>query len=48
MEKENIILDKSFQFALEIINFAEILNANKKFLLSNQLYFVPVLLLEQT
>jgi four helix bundle protein len=38
MEKENIILDKSFQFALEIINFAEILNANKKFLLSNQLF----------
>ncbi len=38
MEKENIILDKSFQFALDIIDFAELLNERKKFLLSNQLF----------
>lgn len=38
MEKENVILDKSFQFALEIIDFTESLNASRKFLLSNQLF----------
>ncbi|MEI6556109.1 MAG: four helix bundle protein [Paludibacter sp.] len=38
MEKENVILDKSFQFALEIINFAELLNEKKKYLLSNQIF----------
>ena len=38
MEKENVILDKSFQFALEIINFAEVLNEKKKYLLSNQIF----------
>ncbi len=37
MEKENVILEKSFQFALEIIDFVELLNENKKFVLSKQL-----------
>ena len=38
MEKENVILDKSFQFALEIIDFTELLNEKRKFLLSNQIF----------
>lgn len=38
MEKQNLILKKSFQFALNVIDFAEQLNVNKKYLLSNQLF----------
>ncbi len=38
MEKENVILDKSFQFSLEVIDFAELLNEKRKFLLSNQIF----------
>lgn len=38
MERENIILTKSFQFALDIIAFVEILNENKRFVLGNQLF----------
>ena len=33
----NPILDKTFQFSLDIIAFCEILEENKKFLVSNQL-----------
>jgi four helix bundle protein len=33
----NPILDKTFQFSLEIITFCEILEGNKKFVVSNQL-----------
>jgi four helix bundle protein len=36
-DKHNIITDKSFEFALKMIEFAEILNAEKKFVVSNQL-----------
>ena len=38
MEKENVILEKSFQFALEVIDFAELLNEKRKYLLSNQIF----------
>ncbi len=33
----NPILDKTFQFSLDIIAFCEILEGNKKFVVSNQL-----------
>lgn len=33
----NPILDKTFQFSLDIIAFCEILEENKKFVVSNQL-----------
>jgi len=33
----NPILDKTFQFSLEIIAFCEVLESNKKFVISNQL-----------
>lgn len=33
----NIILDKTFEFSLEIIRFCELLNENKKFVIANQL-----------
>jgi four helix bundle protein len=36
-KKENIILDLSFSFALEIIKFSEQLETNKKFTLANQI-----------
>lgn len=36
-EKSNPILEKSFQFALDIITYCEQLEANRKFILSNQL-----------
>jgi len=33
----NIILDKSFEFAVRIIAFSEILEANKKYVISTQI-----------
>ncbi|MBK8826981.1 MAG: four helix bundle protein [Saprospiraceae bacterium] len=38
MEKENLILDLSFGFALEIIKFTEGLEQLKKYNLANQLF----------
>ncbi len=35
--KENIILNKTFQFAVQIIDFCEILIEQRKFAISNQL-----------
>ena len=37
MERENIIVTKTVDFALEIIAFCEILESNRKFVISNQL-----------
>jgi four helix bundle protein len=37
MEKENIIVSKTIDFALEIISFCEILEKNRKIVISNQL-----------
>ena len=37
IQKENIILNKSFQFALEIIRFCEELETERKFVIANQL-----------
>ncbi len=37
MEKENIIVSKTIDFALEIISFCEILEQNRKFVFPNQL-----------
>jgi four helix bundle protein len=36
-QRENVILDLTFKFALEIIEFCEILEKNKKFIISKQL-----------
>jgi four helix bundle protein len=36
-DKENIIVEKSFQFALEVVLYCEHLEENKKFVLSRQL-----------
>jgi len=33
----NIILDKSFSYALDIIKYTEVLEENKKFVIANQL-----------
>ena len=38
MERENIIVDKTFQFAIDIIDFTESLNELRKFSLNNQLF----------
>jgi four helix bundle protein len=38
MNKENLILDLSFKFALEIIKFTENLESIKKYNLSNQFF----------
>ena len=35
--KENIIVDKTFSFSLEILKYAELLEAERKFVLCNQL-----------
>jgi four helix bundle protein len=35
--KDNIILNKSFEFALKIIDFCELLEENKKFIVARQL-----------
>ena len=37
MEKENIIVTKTIDFALDVISFCEILDQNRKFIISNQL-----------
>lgn len=37
MMKENIILDKTFQFSLNIIKYCDKLHAEKKYVISNQL-----------
>jgi four helix bundle protein len=36
-DKENIIVEKSFQFALEIVLYCELLEENKKYVVSRQL-----------
>lgn len=36
-DNKNIIVDKSFQFALNIIDFCELLEKKKKFVIANQL-----------
>jgi four helix bundle protein len=38
MEKDNLIVTLTFQFALDIIVFTELLEKNKKFNLANQLF----------
>ena len=38
MPQENVIVTLSFQFALEIISFTEILEVKRKYNLSNQLF----------
>jgi four helix bundle protein len=37
MEKENIIVSKTIDFALEIITFCEVLEQNRKLVIANQL-----------
>lgn len=37
MENRNIILEKSLEFALEIIKYAEILEEHKKYIIARQL-----------
>ena len=37
MNNENIVLRKSFQFALDVVKYCETLEANRKFVVSNQL-----------
>ncbi len=37
MERQNLIVDKSFQFALRVVEFCEMLEENKKFVISHQL-----------
>lgn len=37
MEKKNAILDKSFEFALEIIEYSELLEEKKKYVIARQL-----------
>ncbi|MBN8789765.1 MAG: four helix bundle protein [Terrimonas sp.] len=37
MEQKNLIADKSLDFAIEIISFCELLEQNRKFVISNQL-----------
>ena len=37
MEKKNVILEKSFEFALAIIEFSEELDNEKKFVIARQL-----------
>jgi four helix bundle protein len=36
-DKENIVVEKSFQFALEVVLYCELLEENKKYVLSRQL-----------
>jgi four helix bundle protein len=36
-DKENIIVEKSFQFALKVVLYCELLEENRKFVLSRQL-----------
>jgi four helix bundle protein len=37
-EKENLILNKTFQFSLEIIAYTELLESRKRFNMANQLF----------
>ncbi len=37
MEKQNVIVAKSFQFALRIIEFCELLEEHKKYVIARQL-----------
>ncbi len=37
-DKENIIVKKTFDFALQIIDFSELLSVDKKFSLANQIF----------
>ena len=37
-QKENLIVDLTFNFALNIINFTEQLELNRKYILANQLF----------
>ena len=37
MEQRNIVLDLSFEFALEIIRYCELLEEKKRYVLANQL-----------
>ncbi len=37
MEKKNVVLEKSMEFALEIIEYAETLEKKKKYVVANQL-----------
>jgi four helix bundle protein len=37
MQKENIVVNKSIDFALEIIAFCELLDKEKKYVIANQL-----------
>ena len=37
MEKKNIVLDLSFEFALEIIEYAELLEESRKYVVAKQL-----------
>jgi hypothetical protein len=36
-DKENIIVNKTFNFAIEIIKYCELLEENKKFIIARQL-----------
>jgi four helix bundle protein len=36
-DKENIIVDKSFQFALKVVLYCELLEENRKFVIARQL-----------
>ena len=36
-DKENVIVEKSFQFALKVIQYCELLEENKKYVISRQL-----------
>lgn len=37
MEKQNVILEKRFEFALKIIDFSELLEENRKYVIARQL-----------
>jgi four helix bundle protein len=37
MERRNVVLEKSFEFALSIIEYSELLEAQKKYVLAKQL-----------
>ena len=36
-DKDNLIVNLTFEFALEIIEFSEVLEAKRKFVIANQL-----------
>lgn len=36
-DKDNVIVNKTFQFALEVVRFCELLEENKKYVVSRQL-----------